>query len=108
MEVAALQQPTPPELITSTMDNSMDIDMDIDLGPLPEADAIETDFVEQQAFTADNGVVDPQTAEAHYEKVHIRGVDEMTTDHIKQFALSYFPDEEASRIEWIDDTSANI
>ena len=32
----------------------------------------------------------------------------MTTDHIKQFALSYFPDEEASRIEWIDDTSANI
>lgn len=42
MEVAALQQPTPPELITSTMDNSMDIDMDIDLGPLPEADAIET------------------------------------------------------------------
>lgn len=53
-------------------------------------------------------MVDPQTAEAHYEKVHIRGVDEMTTDHIKQFALSYFPDEEASRIEWIDDTSANI
>lgn len=36
MEVAALQQPTP-----TTMENSMDIDMDIDLGPLPEADAIE-------------------------------------------------------------------
>jgi hypothetical protein len=32
----------------------------------------------------------------------------MTTDHIKQFALNHFPDEEASRIEWIDDTSANI
>jgi hypothetical protein len=42
MEVAALQQPTPTEPIASTMENSMDIDMDIDLGPLPEADAIET------------------------------------------------------------------
>lgn len=42
MEVTALQQPTPTKPITSTMENSMDIDMDIDLGPLPEADAIET------------------------------------------------------------------
>lgn len=42
MEVAALQQPTPTEPITSTMENSMDIGMDIDIGPLPEADAIET------------------------------------------------------------------
>ncbi|EEA21288.1 hypothetical protein TMatcc_009312 [Talaromyces marneffei ATCC 18224] len=109
MEVTALQQPTPTEPITNTMENnSMDIDMDIDLGHFPEADVIETDHIEQPGFTAENGVVDPLTAEAHYEKVHIRGVDEMTTDHIKQFALSYFPDEEASRIEWIDDTSANM
>jgi len=43
-----------------------------------------------------------------YEKVHVRGVDEMTTDNIKQFASSHFPEEAPSRVEWIDDTSANI
>lgn len=43
MEVTALQQPTPTEPITNTMENnSMDIDMDIDLGHFPEADVIET------------------------------------------------------------------
>lgn len=41
MEVATLQQPTPTQPITNTMENSMDIDMDIDLGHFPEADAIE-------------------------------------------------------------------
>ncbi|EED17130.1 conserved hypothetical protein [Talaromyces stipitatus ATCC 10500] len=108
MEVAA-PQPTPS---TDLVTNTMDIDMDIDLGPFPEGEAIEMDHVNHQAFapefTAENGVVDPQTAEAHYEKVHIRGVDELTTDNIKQFALNYFSDEEPSRIEWIDDMSANI
>jgi Nuclear cap-binding protein subunit 3 len=53
-------------------------------------------------------VVDPLTAEAQYEKVHIRGVDELATDDIKQFAIDNFEAEEPSRIEWIDDTSANI
>lgn len=43
-----------------------------------------------------------------YEKVHVRGVDELTTDNIKQFASSHFPAETPSRVEWIDDTSANL
>lgn len=32
----------------------------------------------------------------------------MSTDDIKRFATEHFPDEEPSRVEWIDDTSANI
>jgi len=40
-------------------------------------------------------------------KVHIRGVDNLTTDNIKAFALEHYPPE-FERIEWIDDTSANI
>jgi hypothetical protein len=39
MEVATLQ-PTNP--VADNMENSMDIDMDIDLGPFPEAEAIVT------------------------------------------------------------------
>lgn len=43
-----------------------------------------------------------------YEKVHVRGVDDLTTDNIKQFATSHFSQEIPSRVEWIDDTSANL
>lgn len=35
-------------------------------------------------------------------------MDELTTDNIKQFATGHFPAEEPTRVEWIDDTSANI
>lgn len=42
MEVASLQQPPATEAVANTVEPSMDIDMDLDLGPLPEADAIET------------------------------------------------------------------
>ncbi|KAL2798237.1 hypothetical protein BJX66DRAFT_295928 [Aspergillus keveii] len=91
------------------MDASMDIDMDLDLGPLPEPEVIETEqTLHTFTTTTDGSVVDPQTAEAQYDKVHIRGVDELATDNIKQFAISHFPLEQPSRIEWIDDTSANI
>ncbi|KAL2000939.1 hypothetical protein VTN02DRAFT_2436 [Thermoascus thermophilus] len=114
MEVASLQQPSlnpqPSNDINPTsnaMDISMDIDMDLDLGPLPEPEAIETEPAEATISTQ-GGAVDPLTEEAQYEKVHIRGVDELTTDNVKQFAIDHFNLEEPSRIEWIDDTSANI
>jgi hypothetical protein len=42
MEVARLQQAPATEPVANTAEPSMDIDMDIDLGPLPEPDAIET------------------------------------------------------------------
>ncbi|KAK5795809.1 hypothetical protein VI817_005094 [Penicillium citrinum] len=86
---------------------SMDIDMDIDLGPEPEPEP------EVELIQADSNVkgelIDQSTEEeAIYEKVHVRGVDELTTDDIKQFANSHFDQEAPARIEWIDDTSANI
>lgn len=114
MEVASLQQPSldpqPSNGVDPTsnaMDTSMDIDMDLDLGPLPEPEAIETEPA-PATVTTQQGAVDPLIEEAQYEKVHIRGVDELTTDDVKQFAIDHFKLEEPSRIEWIDDTSANI
>jgi hypothetical protein len=62
----------------------------------------------QQDATTHEDMVDPLTEEALYEKVHVRGVDEMTTDDIKQFASTHYANEVPSRVEWIDDTSANI
>lgn len=41
-------------------------------------------------------------------KVHIRGVDDLTTDDLKAFAAEHHPMELPVRFEWIDDTSANL
>ncbi|KAH8700636.1 hypothetical protein BGW36DRAFT_316723 [Talaromyces proteolyticus] len=107
MEVASLQPSTNEQPTVDTMENSMDLDMDLDLGPLPDPENIETRNIEQPSIIQE-GAVDPHTAEAQHEKLHVRGVDELTTDDIKRFALEHFSAEEPSRIEWIDDTSANI
>jgi len=41
-------------------------------------------------------------------KVHIRGVDDLTTNDIRSFSSEHFTSHLPSHIEWIDDTSANI
>ena len=50
--------------------------------------------------------VDPAHKTPH--KVHIRGVDDLTTEDLKDFSAEHFPSEPPLRVEWIDDTSANI
>jgi hypothetical protein len=42
------------------------------------------------------------------QKVHIRGLDDLTTKDIKLFASEYFSAYTPTNIEWIDDTSANL
>ncbi|KAI5292251.1 hypothetical protein KEM52_006511 [Ascosphaera acerosa] len=112
---------------TGTMDTDMDmdIDIDIDLGPEPEPGPataavanqhiqnLETEPVLTAVYPstrpADAGAAPAASAdEATPEKVHIRGVDELTTDDIKAFAREHFAEELPAKIEWIDDTSANI
>lgn len=92
------------------MDTSMDIDMDIDLGPLPETETNDVEPIATETTTAaaQNSTVDPVASEIQGEKVHIRGVDELTTDDIRKFAVDHFTLEPPTRVEWIDDTSANI
>lgn len=40
--------------------------------------------------------------------MHIRGVDDLTTKDIKDFSTEHYPSHDPTRVEWIDDTSANI
>ncbi|TAQ83621.1 hypothetical protein B7494_g8057 [Chlorociboria aeruginascens] len=42
------------------------------------------------------------------EKVHLRGLDNLNTSDLRAFASEYFSGQEIDRIEWIDDSSANI
>ncbi|KAL8812498.1 MAG: hypothetical protein Q9223_000090 [Gallowayella weberi] len=89
----------------------MDIDMDIDLGPLdiPETSDI-TDVPAQLnatgALPTQSTVTSGQIAVAH--KVHITGVDDLTTSDLETFAAEHDSAEGLSRIEWVDDSSANM
>lgn len=119
------------------MDGDMDIDMDIDLGPVADLDVFQPVFTSdsfqethewrrklrsgqiesQQSLISpstqhttvtptQSSDVEPQQATSH--KVHIRGVDDLTTADIKAFSAEHFPSGIPTRVEWIDDTSANI
>ncbi|ODH13541.1 hypothetical protein ACO22_07154 [Paracoccidioides brasiliensis] len=110
MEAAAHFQPQPSNDTAhalSAMDTSMDIDMDLDLGPLPEPEHLEPEIMAtpsvEEAAASSHLNEEPQ-----FEKVHIRGVDELTTDDLKRYANEHFTVEEPVRLEWIDDTSANF
>jgi hypothetical protein len=49
-----------------------------------------------------------QSAEPQPEKVHVRGLDNFSTSDLKQWASEHFSLDGFNRVEWIDDTSANL
>ena len=55
-----------------------------------------------------SGITDISSEQTIPHKIHIRGVDDLTTEDIKAFSTQHYPSDPPTRIEWIDDTSANI
>lgn len=45
--------------------------------------------------------------EPQWEKVHLRGVDDLSTDNIRTFASDYYSDADPY-VQWVDDTSVNL
>ncbi|KAG9650642.1 hypothetical protein KCU64_g8994, partial [Aureobasidium melanogenum] len=91
-------------------DIDMDVDMDIDLGLDPEIAQLEAEAMKIEARSAQIDAQDvPTTAPADNldelapTKVHIRGLDNLTTDNIRQFAAEYYSLDNFQRVEWIDD-----
>ncbi|PQE30649.1 nucleotide-binding alpha-beta plait protein [Rutstroemia sp. NJR-2017a WRK4] len=99
------------------MATDMDIDMDIDVGlvedmvPVPEMADIE--ILPDQPEAAQNGTSAPNdtsgtdSLQPAPEKVHLRGLDNLTTKDVRDFANEHF-DRKIERIEWIDDSSLNL
>ena len=86
----------------------MDLDsMDLDLGT-------SDDFHEPLAVTntkAEYEVPSSQIPDSELapHKVYIRGLEDLTTSDIQAFSFEHYPlNENPPRVEWIDDTSANI
>jgi hypothetical protein len=55
-----------------------------------------------------NGTSDANASHPAPDKVHLRGLDNLTTKDIRAFAAEYYDTYKPVHIEWIDDTSANI
>ncbi len=137
MEVPHLQTPflAGPHMGQNTAYTTMDDgdDMDIDLGPIDEGETIQLVHTPQVPFGSVMLTIeqapDPSTFTtsqtqnhvgdgdhspgADYDnltphKIHIRGVDDFTTEDLMAFAAEHSPSETPTRVEWIDDTSANI
>lgn len=106
-------------------DADMDIDMNIDMEIDPEvarmqaeAEAINARAQQQAEEAAQNevmngieeapeeGEVDPNAIVPH--KVHLRGLDDLTTRKIEDGVREVCNTELYRRLQWIDDTSANI
>ena len=82
------------------------MDLDIDLGsmddlnePLAVQDKVSGDAVPSSQ------VLDSELAP---NKVHIRGLEDLTTSDIRAFSAEHYSSETPTRVEWIDDTSANL
>ncbi|KAM3068772.1 hypothetical protein ACMFMG_010943 [Clarireedia jacksonii] len=99
------------------MATDMDIDMDIDVGlvedmvPVPEMADIEilpdqTEAV-QNGTSAPNDTSGTDALQPAPEKVHLRGLDNLTTKDVRDFANEHF-ERKIERIEWIDDSSLNL
>ncbi|KAL9058461.1 MAG: hypothetical protein Q9162_001757 [Coniocarpon cinnabarinum] len=102
----------------------MDVDMDIDIEYVEEEPIMQAPEIESTMLTAtvssNMPFYDPQDGPAAYRednlepqypsltKIHIRGLDDLNHDEITAYAYEHYPSQEHSRIEWIDDTSANL
>ncbi|KAL8823448.1 MAG: hypothetical protein Q9191_005847 [Dirinaria sp. TL-2023a] len=98
------------------MADEMDIDISIDLDPLGDGQPFQSGIDQPNltiAQTQGSGhtPLDPgQTTQGDVttHKIHIRGLDDLTTNDITEYVAEHYSSHTPSRIEWIDDTSANI
>ncbi|EPS38716.1 hypothetical protein H072_7520 [Dactylellina haptotyla CBS 200.50] len=94
----------PPEYPSISLDTEMmDEDEMMAMGETigPGDYTLETPIDGQQsADTAPDGVI--------ANKIHLRGLDNMSSADVKAFVGAYFPDPEVEKLEWIDDTSLNL
>ncbi|KAI2602409.1 hypothetical protein GGR54DRAFT_503235 [Hypoxylon sp. NC1633] len=93
----------------NTMD--LDVEMDVDVDLVPDEPILPEPEPQEANGNRSPGEID-DTADDQYalvpNKVHIRGLDTMNPDQVRAYIAEHFPEDPVDRIEWIDDSSANI
>ncbi|KAI9740735.1 MAG: hypothetical protein M1818_004700 [Claussenomyces sp. TS43310] len=95
------------------MVTDMDIDMGLDIGPIEDYQEPETmDPVQPYSSIIDIDIQDesipPEDSQLARNKIHIKGLDNLTSNDLKAYAAEHHAPDAIERIEWIDDTSANL
>ncbi|KAK5110748.1 hypothetical protein LTR62_005625 [Meristemomyces frigidus] len=96
-----------------------DVDFDVDYGMDEDTARMMAEAQALQAQTNDADVEDMNGVEEAVEegevdqqapvpKVHVRGVDSLSTRDVENFANEHYSDDLFKRVEWVDDTSANL
>lgn len=82
------------------------MDLDIDLGSMDDANEplLVTKTISEHVIPSSRN----SDSELAPHKIHIRGLENLTTSDIKAFSEEHYPSETPPRVEWIDDTSANL
>ncbi|KAH7032826.1 uncharacterized protein B0I36DRAFT_320113 [Microdochium trichocladiopsis] len=88
-----------------TMDLDMEMEVEVDL--VPDEPIVPEAYLEDLAPRSPGEVTEDPEAIAPT-KVHIRGLDVLNPKELKAYVAEHFPETSFSRIEWIDDTSANL
>jgi hypothetical protein len=64
--------------------------------------------VDEAPNDGDNGEISEGDKAVVPYKVHVKGLDTFNPDHVKGYLAEHYSASELSRVEWIDDTSANF
>ncbi|KAI1320741.1 hypothetical protein F5Y16DRAFT_78360 [Xylariaceae sp. FL0255] len=85
------------------LDHDMDVDVDLvaDEPIVPELD-------NDQAANRSDGEVEDDANARFPNKVYIRGLDNMNPNDVKAYVAQHLPDIPLLKIEWVDDSSANL
>ncbi|RYP56949.1 hypothetical protein DL769_009799 [Monosporascus sp. CRB-8-3] len=86
----------------------LDIDMDLDVDLVPDEPIVPELAAEELPGDRSDGEVAEEPDVLAPTKVHIRGLDVLKPDDVKAYVAEHFPESPFEKIEWIDDSSANL
>ncbi|CAG7566501.1 unnamed protein product [Fusarium equiseti] len=88
------------------MDDAVDTVHDVPVADLGRDDILQPDEPEEPGEVAEDEPATDESKTLIPSKIHIKGVDSLHTSDIKAYVKSHFGD--VDRVEWIDDSSANL
>ncbi|KAI1414235.1 hypothetical protein F5Y13DRAFT_18597 [Hypoxylon sp. FL1857] len=86
----------------------LDVEMDVDVDLVPDEPIVLEPELQDTHRERSPGEIDDDENTLIPCKVHIRGLDIMNPDEVKAYVAEHFSEEPVEKIEWIDDSSANL
>ncbi|KAI0598113.1 hypothetical protein F4775DRAFT_556561, partial [Biscogniauxia sp. FL1348] len=86
----------------------LDLEMDVDVDLVPDEPIIPEPDIQDTSRSRSPGEIDENPDALAPTKVHIRGLDILNPSQVKAYVAEHHPEDAVEKIEWIDDSSANL